>query len=388
MGIMKAEGLGIYDILGVKRIINASSWLTTLGGSIMPPEVVQAMVKAVDCFVDIQELNIKAGEVIAQYTGAEAGLVTSGAAGAMVLQAAACMTGKDLGKISRLPDTTGMKNEIIMLKTHRIGFDRAFTLAGAQIVDIGTTRSSPLWIIEAAINERTAAMAYVVGWGVSRWPSLEEVIKIVHKHGLPVIVDAAAMLPPEENLTKFITMGADLVCFSGGKGLRGPQSTGILCGRKELVEAASLNGSPNMGLGRPMKVCKEEIIGLIAALELFVQRDHQVEWEEWRGKSQTIVEALQGIPGVSAIVEKGNREGNLEREGPQAVIRFDVSWKGPSIPEIKDSLLNSNPPIQVGHGLLGYASEEINIAPQTLKDGEEEVIAERLCSLLTEKGLW
>lgn len=383
MDIMKTKGLGVYDALGVKRVINASSWVTTLGGSIMPPEVVQAMAGAADCFVDMRELNRKAGEIIAQYTGAEAGLVTSGAAGAMALQAAACMTGKDLGRISRLPDTAGMKNEIIMLKGHRVGFDRAFTLVGARIVDVGTARSSPIWTIEAAINERTVAVAYVVGWGISQYPSLEEVIEIVHKHGLPVIVDAAAMLPPEDNLTKFIAMGADLVCFSGGKGLRGPQSTGILCGWRELMEAAVLNASPNMSIGRPMKVCKEEIIGLITALELFVQRDHQVEWEEWRSRSQAIVEALQGIPGVNVTMEKGNREGNFNREGPQAVITFDASWKGLSIREIKESLLRGDPPIYMGHGLLGYADKEINIAPQTLKDGEEEVIAERLCSLLT-----
>jgi len=383
MDIMKAKGLGVYDALGVKRVINASSWVTTLGGSIMSPEVIQAMAGAADCFVDMRELNRKAGEIIAQYTGAEAGLVTSGAAGAMALQAAACMTGKDLGRISRLPDTAGMKNEIIMLKGHRVGFDRAFNLVGARIVDVGTARSSPIWTIEAAINERTVAVAYVVGWGISQYPSLEEVIEIVHKHGLPVIVDAAAMLPPEDNLTKFIAMGADLVCFSGGKGLRGPQSTGILCGRRELMEAAVLNASPNMSIGRPMKVCKEEIIGLITALELFVQRDHQAEWEEWRSRSQAIVEALQGIPGVNVTMEKGNREGNFNREGPQAVITFDASWKGLSIREIKESLLSGDPPIYMGHGLLGYADKEINIAPQTLKDGEEEVIAERLCSLLT-----
>jgi L-seryl-tRNA(Ser) seleniumtransferase len=383
MDIMKTKGLGVYDALGVKRVINGSSWVTTLGGSIMPPEVIQAMAGAADCFVDIRELNRKAGETIAQYTGAEAGLVTSGAAGAMALQAAACMTGKDLGRISRLPDTAGMKNEIIMLKGHRVGFDRAFTLVGARIVDVGTARSSPIWTIETAINERTVAIAYIVGWGISQSPSLEEVIEIAHKHGLPVIVDAAAMLPPEDNLTKFIAMGADLVCFSGGKGLRGPQSTGILCGQRELMEAAILNASPNMSIGRPMKVCKEEIIGLITALELFVQRDHQVEWEEWRSRSQAIVEALQGIPGVNVIVEKGNREGNLNREGPQAVITFDTSWKGLSIHEIKESLLSGDPPIYVGHGLLGYADKEINIAPQTLKDGEEEIIAERLYSLLT-----
>ncbi len=383
MDIMKAKGLEIYDALGVKRVINASSWLTTLGGSIMSPEVVQAMAGAADCFVDVRELNRKAGEIIAQYTGAEAGLVTSGAAGAMTLQAAACMTGKDLGNISRLPDSVGMKNEIIMIRGHRIEYSCAYTLAGAHIVDVGTVRSTPLCMIEAAISERTAAMAYVVGWGINQWPPLEEVIETVHNHSLPVIVDAAAMLPPEENLTKFIAMGADLVCFSGGKGLRGPQSTGILCGRRELVEAATLNASPNLSIGRPMKVCKEEIIGLITALELFVQRDHQAEWEEWRDKSQTIVETVRGIPGVNATVEKGNREGNLDREGPQAVIRFDASWKGLSISEIRESLLRGDPPIYVGHGLLGYADKEINIAPQTLKDGEEEVIAERLCSLLT-----
>ena len=380
---MNAATADLYAKLGVQPVINASSWLTTLGGSIMLPEVVDAMASAAGCFVDVRELNEKAGQVIAKHTGAEAGLVTSGAAGGMLLSAAACMTGKDPAKIVRLPDTTGMKNEIIMLRTQRVGFDLAFSAAGAKIVDVGTAHGTPLWLVESAINERTAAIAYVVGWGMARHPSLEEMVEIAHAHSLPVIVDAAAMLPPEENLTRFIAAGADLVCFSGGKGLRGPQSTGILCGRKDLVEAAALNGSPNMGIGRGMKVCKEEVVGLIAALEAFVARDHEAEWEEWRKKSQTVVDTLKDIPGLDVTVEKGNREGNLEREGPQAVIRFQKSWQGPPVREIKEMLLRGRPPIYVGHGLLGYADEEINIAPQTLQDGEEKVVAERLRAALT-----
>jgi L-seryl-tRNA(Ser) seleniumtransferase len=349
----------------------------------MRPETVEAMASASNCFINMRELNEKAGEIIAKYTGAEAGLVTTGAAGGMLLSAAACITGTDQGKIIRLPDTSGMKNEIVMLKNHRVGFDMAFSAAGARITDVGTARGTPLWVLESSINENTVAIAYVVGWGVTRHPSLEETVEIAHKHALPVILDAAAMLPPEENLTKYIAAGVDLVCFSGGKGLRGPQSTGILCGRKDLVDAAVLNGSPNLGIGRGMKVCKEEIVGLITALELFVKCDHQAEWDDWRAKSQTVVDALQGIPGVNATVEKGNREGNLEREGPQAVIKFEASWEGPSIGEIRELLVNGSPPIYVGHGLLGYANEEINIAPQTLQDGEEKVIAERLRAVFT-----
>jgi L-seryl-tRNA(Ser) seleniumtransferase len=382
---MSNKGLDVYDRLGIKRVINASSWLTTLGGSIMRPETVEAMASASNCFINVRELNEKAGEIIAKHTGAEAGLVTTGAAGGMLLSAAACITGTDQGKIIRLPDTAGMKNEIAMLKSHRVGFDLAFSAAGARIIDVGTARGTPLWAVESAINEKTAAIAYVVGWGVTHHPSLEEMVEIAHKHALPVIVDAAAMLPPEENLTKYIAVGADLVCFSGGKGLRGPQSTGILCGRKDLVDAAVLNGSPNLGIGRGMKVCKEEIVGLITALELFVECDHQAEWDDWRAKSQTVVAALQGIPGVNVTVEKGNREGNLEREGPQAVIRFETSWKGPSVGEIRESLLGGSPPIHVGHGLLGYANEEINIAPQTLQDGEEQIVADRIKSLLIQQ---
>lgn len=372
----------VYERLGVKRVINASSWLTALGGSIMLPEVVEAMAAAASCFVDMRELNRKAGEIIAKHIGAEAGLVTTGAFGAMLLSAAACMTGKDPAKIIRLPDTRDMKNEIIMLRTHRMGFDLAFSAAGAKIVDVGTARGTPLWLIDSAINERTAAIGYVVGWGMAQHPSLGEMVQIAHSHSLPVIVDAAAMLPPEDNLTKFTSLGADLVCFSGGKGLRGPQSTGILCGRKDLVEAAALNASPNIGIGRGMKVSKEEVVGLVAALEAFVARDHNAEWEDWRKKSQVVVDAIKDIPGIAVTIEKGNREGNIEREGPQAVVRFQRSWQGPSVREIKEALLSGSPPIHVGHGLLGYADEEINIAPQTLQDGEENVVAERLRAVL------
>ena len=265
-----------YERLGVTRTINAASWITRLGGSIMPPPVVEAMEDASRWFVDMDELNKKAGEVIARFTGAEAGLVTAGSAAGMLLEAAACMAGTDPAKLNRLPDTTGMKSEIVIHRAHRMNYDHSFRVAGATLVEIGNSVSTDEWELEDAIGENTAAVAYVFALPHRGELPLAKVAEIAHARGVPVIVDAAAMLPPVENLTRFINEGADMVSFSGGKGVLGPQSTGILCGRADLVEAAYLNGQPNsQGVGRAAKVCKEEIAGLVTALELFVDTDHQ-----------------------------------------------------------------------------------------------------------------
>jgi L-seryl-tRNA(Ser) seleniumtransferase len=352
------------------------SWVTMLGGSIMPPEVLQAMVEAADCYVSIDELNQKAGEVIAHHTGAEAGLVTSGAAGGMLLEAAACMTGTDRAKIAQLPNTDGMKNEIIIHRSHRFGFDQAFRMAGAKLIEVGMGGTSFDWELESAFNENTAAVAYIFGPWFRCGLSLPEVVEIASNHGVPVIVDAAAMLPPKENLSKFITQGADMVSFSGGKGLCGPQSTGVLCGRGDLVEAARLNMSPMAGVGRPAKVCKEEIVGLIVALERFVSLDHDEQWARWQAMSMKIVEKLQDIEGLDVRLE----ESDPNRFGPQAVIYFQQSWQGPSSTEVQATLRSGDISIYIGQG--GYR-DELWVNPATLKDGEEEVVADRLRKELT-----
>lgn len=372
----------IYEKLGVRKVINGNSWVTVLGGSIMPPEVLKAMADAAPYYVEMPDLNRRAGEVIARVTGAEAGMVTAGAAAAQVLMVAACMTGCDEAKAARLPDSTGLKNEVIIMRCHRNRYDGAFLLPGARFVEIGKGRATPAWELEAAISEKTAAAAYILAPFLCQPLSLTQVIEIAHKHDIPVIVDAAAEVPPAENLKRFIAEGADMVCFSGGKGIRGPQSTGILAGRKDLIEAASLNClnyySPHAGVGRPMKVCKEEIVGLITALELFERTDHKAQWDAWRGQSQVIVDALKDIPGLDVRLE----DGDPNRQGPQAVVYFKPLWKGPSGQQVQQALRGGDPAIYIGCG--GY-KDEIWVTPVTLQPGEEQVVARRLREELSQQ---
>jgi D-glucosaminate-6-phosphate ammonia-lyase len=375
------HGQNMLERLGVGPLINGHHWRTLLGGSIMLPEVLDAMVESADTFLNITELHQKAGEYIAELSGADMALVTAGCTGAQLLQAAACMTGIDESKVSQLPDTTGMKNEILIGKPQANHYDGAFRLAGAKVIEVGTETDTTPDELANAINDKTAAVAYT--W-VMRWKglSLEETLRIAHDRDVPVILDAASELPPVENLTKFIRMGVDMVAFSGGKGLRAPQSTGILIGRKDLMEAAYLNAfsfnKPKASIGRPMKIAKEEIVGLITALEIFVNADHEAEWADWRAKSQVIVDAMQNIPHVSAHVYEGPVYPGPN--APTAVITLDDTWTGPTAAEITEQFRNGDPPIYIGDG---PATNVLWVAPVALKDGEAELIAKRLVGVLS-----
>jgi D-glucosaminate-6-phosphate ammonia-lyase len=287
---------GIYARLGVKRRINAAGTLTRLGGTLMAPEVLDAMRDAAQSSVDIGELQSAASRAIARATGAEAGLVTSGASAALTLAAASCLAGYDIVRMARLPDTRDMPNEIVMIRTHRNAYDHALRAAGATIVDIGHNdrgtgagvRGIEAWEIEAAVGPRTAAFCFAATAETKH--DLPRVAETCHRRGVPVIVDAAAQLPPSANLRAFIAAGADLVVFSGGKAIGGPQSSGILAGRRDLVASALLQqldmdvipqrwaapdfvdrakvpAPPHHGIGRGFKVGKEEIVGLLVALE-------------------------------------------------------------------------------------------------------------------------
>ena len=217
----------VYKKLGVRPIINAQSWVTSLGGSLMRPEVLSAMEEASTVFVDMIELNKSAGKVIARVCDSEGGLVTSGCSAAQVLMVAACMTGNDDLKVEQLPDTTGMKNNVVMFKGHRNRYDKAFQTPGAMIVEFGNSTDASDYQLESAIDGNTCAVAYVIMPFSKSGVGLKKTIDIAHKHGVPVIVDAAAEVPPRSNLSKFISMGVDMVAFSGGKGIGGPQSTGV-----------------------------------------------------------------------------------------------------------------------------------------------------------------
>ena len=318
----------IYTRLGVKRRINAAGTLTRLGGSLMAPDVLDAMREAAEASVDIGELQSAASRIITQTTGAEAGLVTSGASAALTLAAAACLARYDIARMARLPDTRDMPNEIVMIRTHRNAYDHALRAAGAAIVDIGHNdrgtgagvRGIEAWEIEAALGTRTVAFCFVATTETKH--DLPLVVETCHRRGVPVIVDAAAQLPPVTNLRAFIAADADLVVFSGGKAIGGPQSTGILAGRRDLVASALLQqldmdvvperwsapdfvdrtkvaAPPHHGIGRGFKVGKEEIVGLLVALERFANCDEFTRLPGLRISS--IARALETVP--TRIVE-------------------------------------------------------------------------------------
>ncbi len=369
----------VYARLGVKPVINAQSWVTMLGGSLMRPEVLRAMDEAATAFVDLEELTLAGGQIVARACAAEAGLIVAGASSGNLLMAAAAMTGTDRARVDQLPDTTGMPNEILIFKGGRNSYDKSFITAGAKLVEFGSSSGAQAYHLEAAINDRTAGLAWIVAPFQSYPFPLEQAIEICHARDIPVLVDAAAEVPPVENLTHFTGIGVDMVTFSGGKGIGGPQNAGLLAGRQELIDAAFLHmfnlGSGTVGIGRPSKVPKETVVGMATALDLFLESDHVATWAGWRGQAEHIVDRLQGIPGLHVIVE----DGDINRQGPQAVIYTESDWKGPSPSEIRATMASGSPSIRVGGG--GY-KDEINIVLVNVQPGEEEINADRLQEIL------
>jgi L-seryl-tRNA(Ser) seleniumtransferase len=312
----------IYRQLGVRTIINAKGTATRLSGGIMRAEITQAMMEASQSCVDMAELEAAASKIIAGITGAEAGYIASGAAACLLLATAACVTGLDPSRMARLPDTTGMKNQVIMVRSQRNFYDHAVRAAGVTIVEVGLpdryagagVRDAETWEIEDAITDQTAAIFYVADSNAQ--PPFRDVAKIARRTRIPLIVDAAAQLPPQANLRQFIKDGADLVAFSGGKAIGGPQASGFLCGKRDLIMAAALQhldldihwdmwepptslirkkelkGLPAHGIGRTCKVGKEEIVGLLTALQLFVKEGDKTRHAHWLATLQEIRKKL------------------------------------------------------------------------------------------------
>jgi len=330
----------IYAALGVKRRINAAGTLTRLGGALMDDEVLSAMVAAAGASVDISELQAAASYVIARHTGAQAGIVTTGAAAALTLAAAAVMTRWDIARMAALPHTDGFPNEILLPRTHHTGYAHALRASGARIIDIGHNdrgtgagvRGVEPWEIEAAITPRTAAFAFVAN--PSNVADLSTVVAVCRAREIPVIVDAAAQLPPKLNLRRFFEAGADLVAFSGGKAIRGPQASGILAGRRDLVGAAlvqqldmdvsaetwtppdlidrgALKGIPHHGLGRGFKVGKEEIVGLLTALERFAGADDATSNAKLEKRLEGIAKTLGDLPETSKRIVLAGETGRV-----------------------------------------------------------------------------
>ena len=346
----------IYERLGVHRVINAYECLTRLGGSRMDPEVLAAMTEASQWFVRLDELQEKIGARIAALVGVEAAYVTSGAAAGLTLATAASIAGTDPARITRLPDTRGMSNEVVIERSHRNRYDHAIRQAGATFSEYGFARGTEPWELEAAITPQTAAVA-----------------EIAHRHRLPVIVDAAAELPPAENLRRFVDEGGDLVVFSGGKGLRGPQCSGLILGRRDLIAACAANASPHHAIGRPMKVGKEELVGLLVALERYLAEPPEARQERWEAQVQQAVTALQVLPGLVPERVFPMPTGKLI---PRALVR--VTAECPLTADaIIAALADGDPSIAVRPDPAGFI-----IDPQPLYEGEVDVICTRIHAIL------
>jgi D-glucosaminate-6-phosphate ammonia-lyase len=393
--------VSIYDQIGVRPIINATGSVTRLGGAPMPPEVLRAYVEAASLVVPLDQLQGAASRIIAEVTGAEAGLVTSGAAAALTLGTASILTGFDIGRMERLPRCDGIPHEFVVAREQRNGYDHAVRAAGAVLVEVGFNelvanagvRRTEVREYEVAFGAQTAGILYVQS--PNSRPLLKDVVTIAHQHRLPVIVDAAAELPPRRNLRDLIATGADLVAFSGGKAIRGPQGTGILCGRRDLVGAASMqmldmddhpelwqpsaelidlnriDGMPRHGIGRGFKVSKEQIAALLTALRMFEAGAYEPIVAGYRPRLDRLAMALNGLPARCVVEQRGDGE-----SFPILVLTLDEAAIGRSAWEVCRRLRAGNPPIYVGHSRLAEA--RLVVHPLHLDDATIEVLAIRL----------
>jgi L-seryl-tRNA(Ser) seleniumtransferase len=375
-------------------VINATCHWTAYGGSVMWPEVIEAMAEARRHCVDMRRLLDHAGEAISHYTHAEASYVTSGCAAALQVGAAAILTGSDKVKMEALPHTGDLpRREFVVRRFPRQrtadgreythwGYAHAVRGAGGVFVEAGGPEVGSAGATEeelrAAFGPRTAGV-YWVSDGAAPGLQLADVVEIAHERGVPVLVDASNTLPPPEHLYAFVDLGADLVAFSGGKGLRGPQGSGILTGRADLIRAARMQSAPVQGIGRPMKVSKEEIVGLLTALEIWAGRDHEADLRDARRRTDAVVEALAGLPGVRA---EHRFPDHLGRPYPTAFVHLDPST-GLTAARVIERLLASDPAVAV----MGFDDPQIvRIDVRVLSDDEAAHVAERLRTELSRAG--
>ncbi len=368
--------MDIYDELGVTKVINGAATLTMLGGSLMSPEVLAAMAEAAQHFVDIDKLQQKVGERIASWTRNEAAYVSCGAAAGLALSTAACITGLDPEKRECLPYTEGMKNEIIVHKRGLVGYSFAIRQAGGKLVEIGTEEGATEEQMLQAINDKTAAIFYFYNPArVEGQVPLERGIEIARRSGIPLVIDAAAQIPPVDNLWRFTQMGADLVLFSGGKGLCGPQSSGLILGRKDLIEACAFNACPRAFIGRPMKVGKEEMVGLMTAVRRYLDLDHDGLMQTYEDQVQTVVAAFSDHPQISARRSFPSEAG---QPMPRAEVSFDEGALGLTRDEILGQLRAGDPSIV----LAAAGDTGVFVNPQTLEAGQEIIIIDRIKEIL------
>jgi L-seryl-tRNA(Ser) seleniumtransferase len=376
----------IYERLGLPSVINASGTVTVLGGTLMPPDVVAAMNDAARSYVDLPLLLENAGKYLAERIGVPGVFISSGAAGGIAVATAAVLTGGRKQLAWDLPDTHDRPNEIVALKTGRPNYmHQAAEMVGGKIVEVGEPGAATVDDFAGAIGPRTAAILYVYAYvegtlaaAGNRAATLQAVAEAAHAKGVPVIVDAAAELPPREKLRRFHQEGGDLVVFSGGKGIFGPQSTGLVVGRADLIAACLLNSNPSSSVGRGMKVGKEEIAGLVRAVELFLEQDEAAVFATWKHRAEAVADRLQDIPGIEARVT----ENDGRSRPPEAAVCY-VTLTDPARGtgrDIADRLARGTPSIRVRPQPDGFF-----VCPMTLRDGEAEVVGDAIARVLREE---
>jgi D-glucosaminate-6-phosphate ammonia-lyase len=363
----------VYDALGVTRVINATGTFTALGGSVMPPEVAAAWVEASKHFVDLVGLHDKAGARIAKLLGVEAALITTGAAGAIFLGTAAAITRGDRKLIAKLPDTTGMRSEVIIQKAHRSCYDNQLTGVGAKLVEVETVAD-----VAKAVNERTALMFFMNHMEAEGKIKRAEWVELARKFKVPTLNDAAADVPPVSRLADYAKAGFDLIAVSGGKAVRGPNDTGLLLGRKDLIEAAKRNANPHCGtIGRMMKVGKEDMVATVAAVERFVKLDPDAEWKEYERKIGVIETAVKAIP----TVECERIVPSISNHVPHLQITWDEARVKTMPAKVTRELAAGAPPIRIGR-VTHTGDKGILISVLCLQADEEQTVARRLVEIL------
>ncbi len=396
---LEHEKYNPFKKFGVRSVINAASCLTRLGGSISDPAVFTAMEDASKSFVQIPELQAWAGKKIAEAMGAEAGLPTAGASNAIMLAAAACMMkGTDLEKydpleletwtkiVQKLPmHTEGLKTEFIVQKANRNVYDHSVECVGGKMIEVGSENTASEADLEQAYEPTKTAAYYFTIRSPSPIP-LEKVIEIAHKNNVPVIVDAASELPPRYKLRKYISMGADLVIFSGGKFIAGPNNSGLLGGKKELIKLAHLQAYPFHGIGRASKMSRETIVGLVTAIGLYLGLDEEAHYEKWLKKSKWMAEELQDVEGVETGIVYQMTVEEKDPIVPLCYLIIDEKLYGITGRELSKMLRDGNPSIEAPYeaGYLGSHSGKLTINPEFMLDGEEGYVVHIVKKLLVQ----
>lgn len=358
----------LFKELGLRTFINCAGPFTSMTGCLMPEEVLNTIKSTGQHYVDLGTLQDRVGERIAELLKCEAAVVSSGCFGAMSIGIAGAISGMDHKIVEQLPDTSDLKNEVILQESHMGGYTRAITNIGAKIILVKTPED-----LQRAINEKTALLWFLNKYNNKGEINDEQWVSMGKKYNIPTFNDCASDIPPVDNLFKYTRMGFDLVAFSGGKGLRGPQSAGLLLGKKKYIDAAKLHTPPQVNIGRGMKVNKEEILGMLVALEIYLAKDHEKEWKMWEEQTKHIQQAIDSVAGVNSEIYLPE----IANEVPTLRVTWDHTKIKSTYAEIRQQLRSGNPSIEIWPH-----DENMQITTWMMEPGQERFVAIRIKEVL------